>query len=286
MAAGVKINTFNLPTLTPGLWDIQVSYTTPFGYFYPQNDTIVNIAAGKTTTTKVKIPYQVPAIGIVKGIVDRRLRSRGRPARSSRRAPRRRWPGSAPARWTPIQPRTGPTSCSLSPGTWWIQGVTYVYSGFTTGDAHVTHTAGDGGGRDADQGELHRHRTVGSGPGSEPAGPVTGPVGEPGPVPPLHRPVRVVRVAVPPGREHHGGSVRGRLVPVRAVLPRRDRSDPYGRAATGHVLDRGRHRGCGRSGRLRGDRVGRDRRRNRWGRGHLGRRRPPARPGGGTGRPG
>ena len=63
----MKINTFDLPTLTPGLWDIQVSYSTAFGYFYPQNDTIVNVTPGGTTNVKVKVPYQVPTFGIVKG---------------------------------------------------------------------------------------------------------------------------------------------------------------------------------------------------------------------------
>ena len=66
-AAGVKINTFNLPTLTPGLWDIQVSYTARFGCFSPPDDTVVTIAPGKTTSVRVKVPYQVPSIGIVKG---------------------------------------------------------------------------------------------------------------------------------------------------------------------------------------------------------------------------
>jgi len=130
-AAGVKINTFTLPTLTPGRWDIQVSYTTPFGYFYPPNDTIVNIAPGKTTTAKVKIPYQVPAIGIVKGS----LTVVGIPGSSSSLV---QACASAPVAGVctgevdAYPGSNGTYQLQLTPGIWWIQGVTYVYSGFTS----------------------------------------------------------------------------------------------------------------------------------------------------------
>jgi len=131
MAAGVKFNTFNLPTLTPGPWDIQVSYTTPFGYFYPQNDTIVNIAPGKTTTAKVTIPYQVPAIGIVKGS----LTVIGIPGSSNSivqacaSAP---VAGVCSGEVDAYPASDGTYKLQLSPGNWWIQGVTYVYTGFTS----------------------------------------------------------------------------------------------------------------------------------------------------------
>jgi hypothetical protein len=129
-AAGVKINTFDLTTLTPGLWDIQVSYQTPFGYFSPQNDTIVNVTAGKTTTAKVKIPYEVPTSGIVKGKLS--VVNLAGPTSTTVRAC-----SSDPSAGTCTNEvdaylySAGPYQLQLAPGTWWVQGVAYSYGGPT-----------------------------------------------------------------------------------------------------------------------------------------------------------
>ena len=131
MAAGAKINTFTLPTLTAGLWDIQVSYTTPFGYFSPPNGTIVNIVPGTTTTAKVKVPYQVPATGIVKGS----LTVVGIPGSSSSLVQACAAPpvaGVCTGEVDAYPASNGTYQLQLSPGSWWIQGVTYVYSGFSS----------------------------------------------------------------------------------------------------------------------------------------------------------
>ena len=130
-SAGVKINTFDLPTLTPGLWDIQVSYSTAFGSFYSQNDTIVNVTPGGTTNVKVKVPYQVPTFGIVKGSLNLvNVPGNFNPGVEACDTP----PvgGSCSGEVDASLDGNGGYQLSLAPGTWWIQGVTYVYSGFTT----------------------------------------------------------------------------------------------------------------------------------------------------------
>ena len=130
-SAGVKINTFNLPTLTPGLWDIQASYTTPFGTFSPQNDTVVRITSGQTTTTRVKIPYQQPFGGIVKGTLTV-VNLPGSSNTTVRACTSDPSGGSCTGEVDGYPGSGGTYQLQLPPGTWWVQGVAYVYSGFTT----------------------------------------------------------------------------------------------------------------------------------------------------------
>jgi hypothetical protein len=129
-AAGVKINTFDLTTLTPGLWDIQVSYQTQFGYFSPQNDTVVNVTAGKTTTTTVKIPYQVPTFGIVKGTLSV-VNLAGPTSTTVRACSSDPSAGICTNEVEAYVYGAGPYQLQLAPGTWWVQGVAYNYVGPT-----------------------------------------------------------------------------------------------------------------------------------------------------------
>jgi len=128
---GATINTYNLPTLTPGQWNIQVTYSTPFGYYSPQFGTIVNITAGKTTATKIKIPYQQPYSGIVKGTltvvgIGGGFNSQVRACSSAPVA------GICNGGFYAQMGSNGTYQLQLPPGTWWVQGVVYVYSGFNS----------------------------------------------------------------------------------------------------------------------------------------------------------
>ena len=129
--AGAQINTYNLPTLTPGQWNIQVTYSTPFGYFSPQFGTIVNITAGKTTTTRIKVPYQQPYSGIVKGTltvvgIGGGFNSQVRACSSAPVA------GVCTGESYAQMGSNGTYLLQLPPGSWWVQGVVYVYSGFNS----------------------------------------------------------------------------------------------------------------------------------------------------------
>jgi len=144
--AGAKINTFDLPTLTPGQWDLQVTYQTQFGYFSPPDDTVVNVTAGQTTTATIKVPYQQPQQGIVKGALT--LSGIGGGFNAGVRAC-----DSAPVGGTctdEVDATLGSGSSyllTLFPGTWWVQGYAYVYGGLgsttiTSPAEQITVTAG------------------------------------------------------------------------------------------------------------------------------------------------
>ena len=68
-AAGVRINSYDLPSLTAGQWSLSVGYSTAFGSFFAPESTTVNVIAGQTTTTKLSTPYQEPTVGAVTGKV-------------------------------------------------------------------------------------------------------------------------------------------------------------------------------------------------------------------------
>jgi len=131
-AIGTGSNSYNLPTLTPGPWQIQVSYTTPFGSFYSPITTTVDITAGKTTRTMVTIPYQVPQFGLVTG----KLTLIGVPGfgissgvRACSSAP---VAGSCTNEVDSYTGAGGLFNLQLLPGTWWVEGVVYLYTGPTT----------------------------------------------------------------------------------------------------------------------------------------------------------
>jgi len=130
-AAGTKIDVYNLPTLTPGPWSIEVSYSTAFGYFSAQQPTIVNVAAGQITTTRIKIPYQQPYSGIVKGTLTVVGIGGGfQPlVRACNSVP---VAGACSGELDTYLGTNGTYQLQLPPGIWWVQGEVYVYSGFTT----------------------------------------------------------------------------------------------------------------------------------------------------------
>jgi hypothetical protein len=130
-ASGVGINSYSLPTLTPGQWSLSVGYTTAFGSFFAPESTTVDVLAGHTTTTKLTTPYQAPTVGAVTGSV------------SVTGAPEESFSAGAMACSAPPTLGTcadevdaslganGQYALDLAPGTWWVSGVVYVY-GFTT----------------------------------------------------------------------------------------------------------------------------------------------------------
>ena len=137
-AAGTKFNTYDLPTLTPGRWDIYVSYTTPFGYFDAPNDTVVDVTAGQTTTTKLTVPYQAPWYGVLTGTVN----VVGAPAYAFEAGVRAcsspPVAGSCSLEQDAYLGSNGTYQLNLSPGTWWVSGVAYVYTGATTQEITTT----------------------------------------------------------------------------------------------------------------------------------------------------
>jgi len=131
-AAGAKLNTIDLPTLTPGPWSITVSYSTQYGTFYPAVGTTVNVTAGATTKAKVVVPYQAPLQGLVTGTVKVTNSPDGAFNAEVRAC------SSAPTATTCTDEvdatpgQTGTYQLPLLAGTWWVQGESYSYAGPTT----------------------------------------------------------------------------------------------------------------------------------------------------------
>ena len=91
----------------------------------------MNITAGKTTATKIKIPYQQPYSGIVKGTltvvgIGGGFNSQVRACSSAPVA------GICNGGFYAQMGSNGTYQLQLPPGTWWVQGVVYVYSGFNS----------------------------------------------------------------------------------------------------------------------------------------------------------
>jgi len=125
--AGTRLNSYTLPTLTAGQWILYPSYQTAFGTYSTSTGTTVTIAAGKTTATRLTMPYQTPDVGMVTGAVS----VTGAPqygfysgVRACNAAPTTSCPGEVDA----SSQLDGSYQLSLPPGTWWISGVAYLYT--------------------------------------------------------------------------------------------------------------------------------------------------------------
>ena len=134
---GVRINSYNLPTLSPGQWVLTPSYQTGFGTFTAAGGTTVTIAAGRTTATRLSLPYQTPSDGLLTGTVS----AVGAPAggfgsrvRACDAAPTSLCSGELDAQ---VQP-DGTYQLALPPGTWWVSGVVDVYGFGSTGSESVS----------------------------------------------------------------------------------------------------------------------------------------------------
>jgi hypothetical protein len=130
--ARTPINSYDLPTLTPGQWSLSLGYSTAFGSFFAPQSTTVNVTAGGTTTTKLTTPYQVPTVGAVTGHV------------SVTGAPEFDFQAGAMACSTlptegtctdEVDAYLGSTdvyALDLAPGTWWVSGVVWIYGQTST----------------------------------------------------------------------------------------------------------------------------------------------------------
>jgi hypothetical protein len=124
--AGNRINSYNLPTLTPGQWTLSPSYETAFGLFGSTQQTTVTITAGGTTNTTLTVPYQTPDDGLVTGLV----RVTGAPLYDYQALVRA---CSAPPAGTCSDEEDsyvngdGTYQLPLPAGTWWVSGVVDVY---------------------------------------------------------------------------------------------------------------------------------------------------------------
>jgi hypothetical protein len=125
--AGTRLNSYSLPTLTPGQWQLSVGYTTAFGSFHSSGSTIVTIAGGQTTTTKLTVPYQAPTLGAVTGKVS----VLGAPAYSfqtgARACSTTPTMGTCTNEVDAYLGQDGTYQLKLPKGTWWVSGIAYVY---------------------------------------------------------------------------------------------------------------------------------------------------------------
>ncbi len=138
--AQVPYDAYRLPTLTPGVWILYPGYQTVFASFTDPAGTKVTIAAGKTTTKGLAIPYQFPSVGAVVGTVD----VIGAPAGGfvggfeagvqACSAPPTAT--SCPGQQDGYAVSNGLYQLPLSPGTWWVSGFVDVYgNGYGSGQS-------------------------------------------------------------------------------------------------------------------------------------------------------
>jgi len=126
-SAGAKLNSYTLPTLTPGQWTLTPSYETGFGTFEATTSTTVSIAAGGTTRTTLSMPYQTPDDGLVTGVVNvvgAPLYDFQTEVRACSAPPTGSCSGE---QLTYVESSDGSYQLLLAPGTWWVSGVVDVY---------------------------------------------------------------------------------------------------------------------------------------------------------------
>ncbi len=118
-----------LSTLTAGKWLLYPGYQTVLATYVDPTPTTVKVAAGKTTSKAVSVPYQVPTVGAVTGSVT----VIGAPSGGVQAGVRA---CTAPPTASPCAGEidayadaTGRYVLPLSPGTWWVQGLVDLYTG-------------------------------------------------------------------------------------------------------------------------------------------------------------
>ena len=131
-AAGTKLNSVDLPTLTPGQWDVTVGYSTLYGSFYPEQNFAVNVTAGAITKAKFTVPYEAPAEGVVTGSVKVADAPNGEIDAGVTACSTEPTAGTCTDEVDGQLNSDGTYQLPLFPGTWWVEGVDYVYTGETT----------------------------------------------------------------------------------------------------------------------------------------------------------
>jgi len=131
-SGGMGLDTYILPTLTPGKWDLTASYTTAYGTFYSPATTKITITAGQTSTRNLFDRYQKPTVGEVTGrvtVVDAPAYSFEAGAQACSTAP---VAGTCAAPIVAYLDQNGTYQLTLSPGTWWVSGLVYLYGSTST----------------------------------------------------------------------------------------------------------------------------------------------------------
>ncbi len=128
-AARSQANEYVLPSLTGGTWLLYPGYQTVFGSVVNHNPTAVAIFPGQTTTKNLRVDYVTPTLGAVTGTVN----VIGAPANDFNAGVEA---CSAPPTATSCQGdletfagQNGLYDLLLPPGTWWVRGLLYLYTG-------------------------------------------------------------------------------------------------------------------------------------------------------------
>ena len=136
-AAGSGLNTYSLPTLTAGQWQLTPSYQTAFGTFTANRATTVTIAAGRTTIEPLFMLYQGPTVGVLSGkvsVIGAPVGGFTSTVRACDAPPTSLCSGEVDAQ---VQ-SNGSYQLPLPPGTWWVSGVVDVFGVGTTGSESVS----------------------------------------------------------------------------------------------------------------------------------------------------
>jgi hypothetical protein len=131
-AAGAKLNSIDLPTLTPGQWSVTAGYSTEYGSFGSGEPLTVDVTAGWTTRAKVTVPYEPPFQGVVTGKVDVVGAPGGDFSAGVMACSTLPTAGTCTDEVDGGLNADGTYQLPLFPGTWWVQGVAYVYNGLDT----------------------------------------------------------------------------------------------------------------------------------------------------------
>lgn len=127
--ARTPFNLYQLSTLTPGKWTLYPGYGTAFGWFTSPVGTTVTITANQTVTQPLKLAYQMPAQGLVKGKVIAVGVPQGGFEAGVHACSAPPTATSCPGEQYGYSGSDGSYTLSLSPGTWWVSGFVDVYTG-------------------------------------------------------------------------------------------------------------------------------------------------------------
>jgi hypothetical protein len=137
-AASAPYNVYKITSLTPGKWLLYAGYQTDLGSFVQSTGTQVTVAAGRTVTRTLVVPYQRPKVGAVTGqvvVLDAPSSGFQSGAQACTAAPTTT---ACPGEQLAYSEQGGTYQLVLQPGTWWVSG--FVQEFGATSESQLTST--------------------------------------------------------------------------------------------------------------------------------------------------
>jgi hypothetical protein len=130
-AATAPYNVYRISSLSAGKWLLYPGYATDLGSYVASTGTAVTVAAGRTVTKTLSVPYQKPTVGAVTGqvvVVDAPANGFESGAQACTAAPAST---SCPGEQLAFSAQSGTYQLVLQPGTWWVSGFVQEFGATT-----------------------------------------------------------------------------------------------------------------------------------------------------------